>query len=213
MKAKLVYGLVFGLAFVLVTFGIIYMNSSYNNIWKFDFSPPVPKQAKAAPVQQQVQSQEENIAQAEVVPPPMDSVKTEPVAENKIEPTSASVPKVDSSLKDSLKILRDKVALLEKQLQVKDQKNNVKPNSTSVTQVAKVEEQPKQVINKKKLEEWAKQTAKLYESMDPKKAAKIIQSYSDNESREVLFQMNKKKAAKILAELDTETATRITKAL
>jgi flagellar motility protein MotE (MotC chaperone) len=212
MKAKIVYGLVFGLAFVLVTFGIIYMNSNYNNIWKFDFSPPAPKQAKAEPVQQQTPPTEENTAQTEVVPPSVDPVQTETAADNKVEPP-VSVPKADNSQKDSLKILRDKIAQLEKQLQAKDQKNIVKPNPTPAAQTAKVEEPPKQVINKKKLEEWAKQTAKLYESMDPKKAAKIIQSYSDNESREVLFQMNKKKAAKILAELDTETATRITKAL
>ena len=69
------------------------------------------------------------------------------------------------------------------------------------------------VVDAKKLEEWAKQTAKLYESMDPRKAAKIIASYSDNESREILFRMNKKKAAKILAELNPETAKRITRAL
>ena len=69
------------------------------------------------------------------------------------------------------------------------------------------------IVDSKKLAEWAKQTAKLYESMEPRKAAKIISSYSDNESREILFRMNKKKAAKILAELNPETARRITRAL
>ncbi|MDP3682477.1 MAG: hypothetical protein Q8S01_00960, partial [Ignavibacteria bacterium] len=59
---------------------------------------------------------------------------------------------------------------------------------------------------------WKKQTAALYELMEPKKAAKIIQNFSDNIARDILYTMKKKKAAEILAQLNPETANRITKA-
>ena len=112
--------------------------------------------------------------------------------------------KMDSTVYDSLKSLEDKLANLEKMNKKKiDTLGTHKRMSDSLAAVA----------DAKRLEDWAKQTAKLYESMDPRKAAKIISSYSDNESREILFRMNKKKAAKILAELNPETAKRITRAL
>ena len=60
---------------------------------------------------------------------------------------------------------------------------------------------------------WVKNTAKLYESMDTRKAAKIIQGYSDNIVRDLLLTMKRKKAAEILAEFKLETATRIISAV
>ena len=49
--------------------------------------------------------------------------------------------------------------------------------------------------------------------MDTRKAAKIIQGYSDNIVRDLLLTMKKKKAAEILAEFKPETATRIISAV
>jgi flagellar motility protein MotE (MotC chaperone) len=215
MKAKLVYAIVFGLAFVLVTVGIIFMNSKYNNIFKFDFRPPqplvvhkakpaVPKEPKADSLQAE---QVEEIAE----PPAQDLIETN-VAETKPKKDSVvAKTKTTTALYDSLKILKAKVAMLEKEN--KAAKNKAKSNIDLKEQQRKIDSARVASLGSKKLEEWAKTTAKLYESMDPKKAAKIIQSYSDNESREILFKMNKKKAAKVLSELDPEIAHRITKAL
>ena len=77
-------------------------------------------------------------------------------------------------------------------------------------------EEPKQVsASKAKAEaeynDWVKNTAGLYDLMDSKKAAKIIQKLSDNEARDILYAMKKKKAAEILAELSPEVATRFTR--
>ncbi|GAB6281329.1 MAG: hypothetical protein STSR0008_00680 [Ignavibacterium sp.] len=58
---------------------------------------------------------------------------------------------------------------------------------------------------------WKKSTVKLYELMDPKKAAKIISQYSDNIARDLIYSMNKKKAAQILQYLDTETVIKLTR--
>jgi flagellar motility protein MotE (MotC chaperone) len=215
MKAKLVYGVVFGLAFVLVTVGIIFMNSKYNNIFKFDFRPPQPVSTHVAakPAASEKQNDDSlQVEQAEEFTEPVPDVKETNVVENKEKKDSATAkPKMTSSVYDSLKILKTRIAMLEKQN--KAAKSKAKSDEELKAQQRKMDSTRVASIGSKKLEEWAKTTAKLYDSMDPKKAAKIIQSYSDNESREILFKMNKKKAAKVLSELDPETAHRITKAL
>jgi len=214
MKTKLVYGIIFGLAFVLVTVGIIFMNSKYNNIFKFDFRPPQLVHAHAAkpPESQEQKNDSLQVANVEEIAEPMPEVTETDIVENKEKKDSVvSKPKMAASLYDSLKVLKAKIAMLEKQN--KAAKNKVKSDEELKVQQRKIDSARVASLGSKKLEEWAKTTAKLYDSMDPKKAAKIIQSYSDNESREILFKMNKKKAAKVLSELDPETAQRITKAL
>jgi len=59
---------------------------------------------------------------------------------------------------------------------------------------------------------WTKKIAKLYETMDPSKAAKIIQGYSDNIARDIIYTMKQKKAAGILAEFNPKIANRIMRA-
>ena len=58
-------------------------------------------------------------------------------------------------------------------------------------------------------QKWIKQTAKLYESMDPKKAALIIRNYSETTARDIIYKMKKNKAAEVLSELDPVTANKI----
>ena len=201
MKVKIVYGVAFGSAFILVTLIIIFLNSVYNNIFQFDFSPThvyVEQVAQTYPPGSAVDGEALHQVKREL----MDSLRN---YRNYIKNDSNYFAvKMDSTVYDSLKSLEDKLVELEKKNQKKiDTLGNYKKMSDSLAAAEK----------EKRLEEWAKQTAKLYESMDPRKAAKIIASYSDNESREILFRMNKKKAAKILAELNPETAKRITRAL
>jgi len=211
MKAKLVYGIIFGLAFVLVTVGIIFMNSKYNNIFKFDFRPPQPVHAYAAKLPASQEQKNDSLQVEEIAEPAPDVTETNIVENKEKKDSVVSKPKMTASLYDSLKVLKAKIAMLEKQN--KAAKSKVKSDEELKTQQRKMDSTRVASIGSKKFEEWEKTTAKLYDSMDPKKAAKIIQSYSDNESREILFKMNKKKAAKVLSELDPETAQRITKAL
>ncbi|MGQ9643279.1 MAG: magnesium transporter MgtE N-terminal domain-containing protein, partial [Ignavibacterium sp.] len=56
---------------------------------------------------------------------------------------------------------------------------------------------------------WLKKVSKLLEQMEPAKASKIIQNYSDNVARDIIYSMNKKSAAKIVSELSPEVAQRI----
>ena len=201
MKEKIVYGGVFGGAFILVTLIIIFLNSIYNNIFQLDFTPTRDYVQQASQLYT-AGAVVDNEALHQVKKELLDSLRT---YRNYVQNDSNYLAvRMDSTVYDSLKSLEDKLANLEKMNKKKiDTLGTHKRMSDSLAAVA----------DAKRLEDWAKQTAKLYESMDPRKAAKIISSYSDNESREILFRMNKKKAAKILAELNPETAKRITRAL
>lgn len=186
MKEKIVYAFIFIFLFVLVSAGMIYFNSKYKNIFAFDFSPRVENE----------QTQNEKLAN--------DSPKTE----NK-EQTSDSLKTVEAKtdLKEETNLSTEKQNL---------EKTNLNVTQASVKQETSVE-MPFHISATEKTKakkdsiynEWIKQTVKLYESMDSKKAAKVIVGYSDNIARDILLKMKKKKAAEILAELKPEVVTRI----
>jgi len=69
-----------------------------------------------------------------------------------------------------------------------------------------------QATNTAEYKEWISSTVKLYESMDSKKAAKIISGYSDNVARDLIYSMKKKKAAEILSNLNSEQIVKLTQA-
>jgi flagellar motility protein MotE (MotC chaperone) len=106
---------------------------------------------------------------------------------------------VSNETVDSLKLLREKIAELNAELTQKEEELATIKN-------IKIE------ARDSSYQDWKKQTVKLYESMDAKKAAKIIASYSDDVARDILYALKKKKAAEILAQLNVETATRLTRA-
>ena len=198
MKPKLIYGAAFLLAFLLVTGGIFYLNSTYNNIFLMDFSP-----------KQQI---------SETKSPPKDSLKTknEAVDSSKILQANNilpdSVAQVDSSKisenqpKDS--VVQEQVAIKEEKAIVKNEPV-IKPDSSQTKVEEPVVETTYQDPKDTNYVKWAKKTAGMFEAMDPKKAAKIIERYSDNIARDIIYVMKKKKAAEILAELNPDTASRI----
>jgi len=65
------------------------------------------------------------------------------------------------------------------------------------------------VVQGKEYTEWIQKVSSIYSALEPKKAAKIIQTYSDNVARDILYNMSKKTAAKVVSELSPETANRI----
>ena len=77
---------------------------------------------------------------------------------------------------------------------------NLQSNDTPETQNGEQE---------KEYTDWVKKVTSIYSSMESRKAAKIIQTYSDNVARDILYSMNKKTAAKVVSELSPETANRI----
>ena len=189
MIDKIAAVIVFIVAFVMVTALIAFMNLQYNNIFDFDFTP----------TQHAIE------------------IKTEA----QIEELKATLrPEVEKHIFDSLKVVgfdslaivntNDKVAQLEDSITVL-QKSISKLTRETTTLEAKNEKNNKKNDSQKEYQTWIKTTSKLYESMETEKAAKIILKYSDNIAKDILYSMKKKKAAEILAELNPETANRITR--
>jgi len=183
MKVKIIYTILFLLAFIVTTAGIAYVNSQFNNVFQFDFSPP-KTDTPADSLKQMVEGDSLGIA-------PLSGKLTENFQQN-------SGDEINQKLQDSISTL---MMELEK---FKKEKMNLEKQTVQKTKQTK--------SNKKKNDHylnWIKKTANLYASMDSKKAAKIIQNYSDNIARDIIYAMKKKKAAEILAEMNPETATRI----
>ena len=199
MKEKIIYGAIFGGAFIAVSALIIFFNSLYKNIFHFDFTPIKTVQAvNTASTGGLTIKDIDNLYGKKMKKDLIDTIKA--YTSKPAYDSNTVVATLDSTIYDSLSVFRSKLINLEKR--------------NRETLLKKQQEDSLNVVKKdQKFDEWASQTAKLLEAMDPRKAAKIISSYSDNESRELIFKMNKKKAAKILSELKPETAQRITKAL
>ncbi len=192
MKEKIIYGFAFTAAFIIVTLLMIYAASNYRNVFEFDFTPVTNAQSgnpKTTPVNKSKSAANLKHGQSE----PIQSNKENSAYD------MLSMNVRDSVLIDSLRTLLEELKKLKAEKETK--------------QVVPINVQPdksKEAIKKDSAyKAWVKNTVKLYEAMDSKKAAKIIQSYSDNIARDIIFSMKKKKAAEIIAELKPEVANRI----
>ncbi len=198
MKEKIVYTVSFLLAFVIVTGLLIYANSIFKNIFAFDFSPAqantaeVKKAEEPAPAPAQTQMKDSTdlkLAQLDSVKKSQDTTN---IASSSITlGDSNAVKKVNKKLEEAAK----KMTAAQPSAETPQQKPEVAYKNT-----AKGDSTYKA---------WVASTVKLYESMDTRKAAKIILGYSDNIARDILMKMKKKKAAEIIAEFKPEIATRI----
>ncbi len=214
MKDKLIYIVSFLFAFVLVSGALIYFNSIYNNIFKFDFSPV------KAPLLTQVKNNDP----AQNQNPGADSLKKDStkvkIDSRAVKPDSSklgTIAKQDSIKNDSKKENLAKGKKEEPKNTLAQNKNDKISQQPAANLVQSVQSAIPPSINDKLSKakkdsiysSWVKETVKLYESMDSKKAAKVIKGYSDNIARDILLKMKKKKAAEILAELKPEDVTRI----
>lgn len=186
MTSKIIYIVIFLGTFILTTIVIAFLNSQFNNIFQFDFSPPTKEL-----------STDNHLSSADSLQLP-DAENTGEDALNVFNEDELKNSIVEKSgLRDSLNLLKSELEQLKKdeaKIEEQNKKNKENTNSNS---------------DKNEYKAWLKKTSDLYASMDSKKAAKIIQNYSDNIARDLLYTMNKKKAAEILGELNPEIATRI----
>lgn len=208
MNEKIIYITVFLAAFGLTTGGILYLNSHYQDIFKFDFTPiETPSEytgdnnGSGSGISSRDFAEFKTYMQREFRSEIFDSLRSLYKKSERVDTVYAKVYK-DSLLLDSLSNIsrvleetKDKLVTNQKKLYQAENGQNNGGRANDSSYIA-----------------WTKETAKLYESMDPKKAAKIIQSYSDNVARDILYTMRQKKAADILAELNPQTANRITRA-
>ena len=188
------------MAFLLTTGLIVYLNSTYNNIFQFDFSalPQNVNSTSISDTSKVTLGQLKDFMQNELKNELLDSLRAIYAGNN--HDTIYANQQVDSVLIDSLRVLE--LALKQK-------------NLASVKQIKQKQVEPTQKSEMKAKTDtsytrWTKETAKLYESMDPQQAAKIIQSYSDNVARDIIYSMRQKSAAQVLSALNPETANRIT---
>ncbi len=193
MKNNILYIGSFLIAFILVSIAIIHLNAKYNNIFEFDFSEVKQETIEKQPNFEtsfhgldQLKDYLENKFKNEI----LDSIKKHQRV--KIDTVYKEV-RQSAILQDSIETLNKELSKLQNQL---------------TTLISQTEEEVSEEIS---TEEWAKKTAKLIESMDPKDAAKVIQKYSDNEARELIYKMKKNKAAAILSNLNPDFVNRITK--
>ncbi len=205
MKAKIIYITVFLAVFLFTTGGIIYFNTVYKDIFRFDFTPvkSIPNKDKMIDTAKVSIAEIKSYLFDDFKQEVLDSLKT-------IIPPKTNDTVYTNAFRDSL--LLDSLRNLQAALKTVDDKiksNNTKPQKVAVQQTPITDDKIKPDSN---YNVWKIQTAKLYESMDPQKAAKIIQSYSDNVARDIIYTMKQKKAAEILSELNPETANRITRA-
>ncbi len=211
-EMKLSNILVFVAAFIFVTIGLIFLNSIYSNIFKFDFSPVTA--GDLLPAASTVSKNDPGIEMNKQL-----SKKAEPIGE-KDSTKSLSLAK-DSSIAPppSAKLIPQVVPVKNKPGDSKELANpeaSQKNPEAAESQIVPVNEN-EIVINKTNsgstvdtiYQKWIKQTAKFYESMDPKKAALIIKNYSVSTARDIIYKMKKNKAADVLSELDPATANRI----
>lgn len=197
MKDKLIYAIILLLAFFMVTGAMYYGASNYKNIFAFDFSPAAadsviinkPKLSAAAnnPIEQKpVQTKTESTVQPGI---------------NRVTQDSADFKISASAFADSAKVVFEQLKKMKEQILLNNEKSAAQ---NTVLNTAMPESKKDSLYGK-----WIKNSVKLYEAMDSKKAAKIIQGYNDNIARDIIFSMKKKKAAEIIAEFKPELVNRI----
>jgi len=200
VKTIIIYVLAFVLAFAGVT-GVIYLlNNRYENIFAFNFT------------EVKIEEPVDSTALTEY-PVSLDEYTKQVISEIKGEliDTLAKLNQkvvVDTVYKE---IVKDELLLdsLKKAEQAKLAANRAAEEKTKELEALKNQTQ---AASSAEYKEWISSTVKLYESMDSKKAAKIISGYSDNVARDLIYSMKKKKAAEILSNLNSEQIVKLTQA-
>jgi flagellar motility protein MotE (MotC chaperone) len=189
MVEKLATVIIFIVSFIMVTALVAFLNLKYNNIFDFDFTPT--QEATELKTAQQIEEIKAEL-HPEIEKSVFDSLKTLGFDSLAVINTNKKVI-----------VLEDSIAFLEKRISQLSRETSVLESKNSKLATKKDSEA--------EYKNWIKTTSKLYESMESQKAAKIILKYSDNIAKDILYSMKKKKAAEILAELNPETAKRITR--
>lgn len=208
MKSYILNTVPFLFAFIVVTGAIIYLNGQYNNIFQFDFSP---RNQVTGELKDSLNTQTKNNPEAKLNPPEEknDSLQVEEAIKDSGEVATKTEDNLIKSadIKPDIKQISKKEleAQLEKKPEPEKEKIEPKFASNDITQT----QDSKQQKQDSTYQNWLKKVSKLLEQMEPAKASKIIQNYSDNVARDIIYSMNKKSAAKIVSELSPEVAQRI----
>lgn len=203
MKQGIIYGGTFLFAFVVVTGLLIYLNSSFENIFQFNFAPKSLVQSSDStrtdslnvlPSEEPISESDSTLAHDSILLSSLGGVET--IDSLKIDKTDSIKVKQQTEVPDNKKG--------NEKVDPKNTKTDLKINQPQIDEPIK-----QNIVQGKEYTEWVQKVTSIYAAMEPKKAAKIIQTYSDNVARDILYNMNKKTAAKVVSELSPETANRI----
>ncbi len=198
MKNSMIYIVAFLLVFLITTASLIFLNESFNNIFRFDFREIQPPKDEVASLLSGKQL--ENMKNAP------DSVKYG-VYKKLFSADSTVFLVQDSGIIDSLNKVNELIAELQRS------QLNIQQAQSKITEKKSEEVEFKtEIVNKDSVYQvWLKKTVKFYETMKPAEAAKIIVGYSDDVAKDIVYKMKPKKAAKILASLNPQKVQNITR--
>lgn len=183
------------MTFLGVTGVLIFLNTQFTNVFKFDFSKPRIKNERTIKLAKKDYSQVEDFLKGEFKQEVIDSLKKIYVTTKT--DTVYKVVLKDPTLQESLTDAKVNFTKMAEEIKQKDEKiETLKEDLTSKQDSV--------------YKAWLKNTVKLFEAMDSKKAAKIITNYSDNVAKDIIYSMKKKKAAEILAQLAPQTVIQLT---
>lgn len=191
-------------AFVVTTALIIFLNTQFMNIFKFDFRR-VHINQEIAPADSTIAADSTlnalNVANDSTKA--LDSLKS---ITQSLDPGKDSAKAGETTtVNNENKLSADTIAVKNEPAQVQNNAIAAKPSETIV---------PAQNIASKDIAKmdpaaylkWKKNMAKIMEIMDPKRASQILKTYfDDTATREIFFAMNKKKAAEILSKFDLKS--------
>jgi flagellar motility protein MotE (MotC chaperone) len=198
MKNSLVYIVAFLLVFLITTASLIFLNESFNNIFRFDFREIQPPEDDVASL-----LSDKQIKNMKNAP---DSVKYG-VYKELFSADSTVFLVQDSGIIDSLNKVNELIAELQRS-QLNIQQTQSKLNAKKSEEMGVKPE----IVNRDSVYQvWLKKTVKFYETMKPAEAAKIIVGYSDDVAKDIVYKMKPKKAAKILASLNPQKVQNITR--
>jgi flagellar motility protein MotE (MotC chaperone) len=174
---------------VAVTNLLVYFNDQYVNIWQFDFTPreKIPEEEIDSLI---LQEQTEDLTNVD-----SSLVRTR---------TTTDVPPSDFDFG---------------QEEYVDTLTGVEEDDIDLDSLFAAQEEEKEKEKEQgpqpgdpEYERWKSKTVKLYEKMDAEQVAKVIQEFSDNKARDIIYSMKKKKAAEVLSYLTPELVYRYSKA-
>ncbi len=203
MKTGVMAIVVFVAAFILTTAALIFLNTQFMNIFKFDFrSVHVSKEAVSSDSSAVKDSTLNTNLALNDSTKALDSLKT--------------ISNKPDTKTDSLKTAEKKDVKPETQIPVDTKIASI---PSVIEQKKPVEAKPDEATTNKQgfvsgdaakmdpvaYNKWKKNMAGIMEIMDSKKASQILRTYSDNIARDIFFSMKKKKAAEILSKFDVKS--------
>jgi hypothetical protein len=200
MTSKVLYITLFLLAFIIITGGMIFYNTQFENMFQFNFSPV--KQT----VQKKKQGDQDSLKQDIGQKLPPDSLRHDVKLTDK---TQSQKPASADKNTAAVHSAPDKSSKTVKGNSQKEPAKSGFGSNLKAKEKAVLNSQNAPPPNDSSYIKWKKNTSKMFEAMDPKKAAKIILKYSDNTARDILYSMKKKKAAEIISELTPAYAAKL----